>query len=62
MIYRLQCHVPSFADGYLGGICSAVTPSGCFDLNAGCIESLCQCSNAFTDVNGTCKAGSYSIE
>ena len=44
-------------DGYLGGICSANTTSGCFDSNAECRDSVCQCVQSFTDINGTCKAG-----
>ena len=45
------------SDAYLGGICNAETPSGCFDENAGCNDSVCQCVVEFSDINGTCKAG-----
>ena len=51
-----------FADGYLGGLCNAETPSGCLDDNAECKGSLCQCIVEFSDVNGTCKAGKLSVE
>ena len=47
----------NISDGFLGGICNANTSSGCFDRNADCIDSICQCSKDFTDINGTCTAG-----
>ena len=49
------------SDAYLGGICNAETPSGCFDENAGCKDSVCQCIVEFSDINGTCKAGKSLI-
>ena len=47
----------SSPDGYLDGVCSANMTSGCFDSNAECRESVCQCVQNFTDINGKCKAG-----
>ena len=46
-----------FSDGALGGICNADTSSGCTDDNAECRNSVCQCVQAFTDIDGICKAG-----
>ena len=52
----------SITDAYLGGICNAITQSGCIDENAECNNSICQCIVQFSDINGTCKAGIPSID
>ena len=49
-------------DGVLGGVCNGNTANGCIDDNAVCNDSVCQCVQMFTDIDGVCKAGELNMQ
>ena len=44
-----------FVDGISGGFCSGTVQ--CKDVNAACINNICQCNAGYTDTNGNCNKG-----